>query len=765
MVTGSKVLWLAGVLSLALVTEVVSFQGVSIQVRSNSSLAQVKEELENAQHQNVEISLEVGESGTEYFSADLLGVLIFLTNVQLGARYAIRTSNASLARGSARATFECNEGGRADAGSNFPMQVVISDINFHRCLLSFKDRNDPGSSTESPEMLMNNVEIRRGGVEIESPQVTWTNVSLLDNSYAKFIKHPPSLLQNILVSRVVGPPLPGMPFLGAIVFESCQDVRLTFSTFSDNAAPVVTFSSCSAVMGVSDLVFRNTSVLSGTTGDQAAALVYTNSGGFELKNSVFTNNSAPSVLVTGKSLERQSVSGTIENCTFQDNTVFSPLKSAGLVFELGQEMNLFGISVQKCNFLSNTISGVSPVEAARGGAAHLDIRMSKTQVDFTNCNFTLNSVTMETLTPGLPSNASGGAIAVLFQSNVTGASVEVSNCSFHANGAVRGGAISVDYFDATTDNKFLAHNSTFVDNYADDTPDFPRSNVDRLANRGGGVSVLFSDMSATNIAQFQNNTFLQNHACYGGGLAVDFQGHSNGNSLIIEGSLPFTSEGQFLPCSFSSNWVTYNEDASSYGFSSVTETAHTGGAIDINLRDQSQKSQVTIRGCSLSKNNATEGGGVFIDFKRLNQGAKIALSNLYSEGNHALSGAAVALSAKSALGNGHLCLQADQTIELTDLTFQENVAFYRGALTVSSLEFSSFGQLIFKGNLNSALHLQNSLHHHHGYSLYEENVAQVGAGLLSSDSQTRVYPKSAWNFTGNVALTVGGAAFVFQTIR
>lgn len=772
---------------------------------------------------NVTVALEVLGDG-DSFNYTQMRALLNLEGAPAMATYTIMTSPGT--RGQGKATFLCGDA-RYTVFVAWPQHTKIVNVTFKNCSATHAhDARTSGSSSLTFENVgiqhahfdLENV----NGLE-------FVGVTLGENAALTLRSCTAPKLRNIRVENVVEPvdfaraaitfescstPEIAQSSVFAnnsapvVFFERCSSPRLIGASFLSSTPGSGGTESAVVVMEANNgaliqkCLFSHNDVLSlkfvGMKNDVTPA---------QLSGCMFQNNSNT---LSGKATafevqtDQQPLALALENCVFQGNR--GTLGGAAVYVAVVKNLNM---TVSGCNFTENTwgrqiyrATVVTPEtlpagstalaiqfereatgsevrilqstftlnQAFRGGGLSVDFlnESNNNKVLVSGSTFTSNQIVRELCSPFGRLNESlvgqGGGCSLVFAENCTNNSVQIANSTLINNKAERGGALSVDFLNKSSNNKLLISQSTFTSNRIVQKLCSSSSGVDENpAGQGGACSLVFAGNCTNNFVQCANSTMTNNEAENGGGMAVVFMDFSADNEFKLEGSMKYGEGSQEGTCLFSHCNASRPEISLDASTQRTATSSGLGGGLFFQMRDNANSNTAGVSGCVLHDNSAISGGGLHADLRTRSSGPVLSLSNLTLVRNRALSGSGVLLS-------GNRPSAVDQTssspvIKLVDLSFTDNVAFYRGALAVDSLHFSTHGAVSLKHNHNSAIYLTNSVADHHGNMVIKNNVGHVGGGLVSIDSQLTVLPGSSLSFLQNTALVMGGAIFAHFSQR
>ena len=520
-------------------------------------------------------------------------------------------------------------------------------------------------------------------------------------------------------SVIMKTPKGALPMIGVeakddtvLVFDSVDTLLLADSNLRDSAVRIVN----SANTTVTAVDMQNSAIV---VDDDRPSVLVTFSGVTVHDTTALPQNYRASLTV---------LSGTggvtVEKSHFTDNHVLPVLIHA-----------LASVKITSCQFVRNDVDGRSYEESYHTGSlsSGLGIRIpSQTQAKFvqiTTCTFRDNTL----LTTNSTLAASGAGLQVVFANSTNGVSMTVSGSVFSNN------------------SLFKVFNSPWAKHNHIDTGAIPSATY-----HGGGASFLFLERANWNSLQVLNCDFSYNRAVRGGGMTVEFWGASNNSVTIL---------GNGTSCAFIGNKGTSankSEDAlTGRDFEGMGGGLYTSFQVSSNVSCEGNVLNVT--GCLFEMNGAAEAGGMYVgvcDVTALNE---VYISNSVFRSNTAITGAGASL--WSCYMFAPVKLFSEKKLVVEDVLFESNTAFFRGALSVTTLEFHTKGVVTFSQNANTGLFLRMAIQRCHGQIIYDSNIGQVGGGLFSSASRIIIYGGSSAQFTNNTALWSGGGMYVESGVR
>ena len=421
-----------------------------------------------------------------------------------------------------------------------------------------------------------------------------------------------------------------------------------------------------------------------------------------------------------------------------ENGVDSSYAQAAVSFERCTDV----VIAKPCHFVDNALPAVQLLNVAGSSLV-------------SGCEFLANNITADVaLIHGR------GALTVRFDNDATGSNLTVVRSFFRDNTALKGGGVSIDFFGNSAGNSISIESCHFEGNSVCKPSSCESTAGQSEQPMGGGLSVSFNDRATSNNVTLQGTVFRSNKALRGGGVMAIFNDSASGNKLFVEGtisSLPAQNwDNATSTCEFIGNTAgSLSADVKTGSVAGV------GGGIGVEVGGAASENIINVRGCVFQQNKAIEGGGFYLGFYRNKEKTDVSLTNSFLTGNCAITGAAVSFwAAEQEFDNS-----TGRVLRFEDLSFTDNVAYFRGALSITALVYETHGDVYLRRNINSAVHLRSSLSHLYGHMHYYDNVAQVGAGFFTAESQTVAHNGSAATFVNNTALSVGGGMFAYVATR
>ena len=370
-------------------------------------------------------------------------------------------------------------------------------------------------------------------------------------------------------------------------------------------------------------------------------------------------------------------------------------------------------------------------------------------------------------------NSTGMGVAMY---DVTG-SVNVNNSTFSNNRVPEhevlkypgGGGFSVEFtyckpgeidpcdMNSNVGASYLFENCTFKFNNATISSNVKYVNLEQgfgnqQFGRGGGLSVFFKGRAISNKVIVTGSHFISNYAKWGGGYYSDFVDSSGDNNLTIHNST-------FI-------------DNQCY-FDKTTYTIGTGGGgarISIFYYGETEgNNQVIFSHCVFTRNLAYYGGGMSFSTTKEQNVSKPSNTLQFIactwNGNTARTGSGVDLTALT-LPDGVV-----SAVYFSNCVFQKNSNNYVnqsvllpgiGSLYVDSVTIEMAGNCSFEGNVGSAIAgTASRISILSGSCIFFNNNTghHGGAIALLGNMYLIIYNSTRLNFTGNTALTKGGAIY------
>ena len=453
---------------------------------------------------------------------------------------------------------------------------------------------------------------------------------------------------------------------GAIANKGNVTVIVSNCTFIKNSAPQGkggAFYIISAEVTVSFSVFTNNSAQCG------GALHAAYNTSIMLCQSILTANHAD--LTRGGAIHFTSVEVDIFHCTFQDNiaTTGGGAVSSGVI----------SLTIQNSAFHSNKASEGTALEMLDG------------QTTIHNSQFTLNTVDRSI-------GGGGGAVSV------KGDTLELHNCTFHANSALqdggKGGAVYV-----TSLNSLIWIQITFTHNSAKDGGAVYIQNTRTAvlwectfkwnqAKRSGGALVMSKHDFEVFLLAYCD--FLGNTATFGGALALNASAAfptliyscSNHTDWLDQN----IAEALFCLKHNSSIQITTLDGISHFNFTIITNCTFSGnklnskesrgGAIAIQgiqrgigqVFDKSTTDRIIVQNCMFTGNNAGKGGGIYSNASRI-----FVKDTTFQQNSAKLNGGGISLNAS------WMCLEGEIRFISNEVTFEHG----RGGAIYSDQGYNS----------------------------------------------------------------------------
>jgi len=438
---------------------------------------------------------------------------------------------------------------------------------------------------------------------------------------------------------------------------------------------------------------------------------------------------------------------TIVGC--EDGSGFGFLNSSNISFS--------SVTVQHCGQLRNsTTQNISSHSSLLFRAALYYLNVIDVNIDDVIVN-----------------NSAGMGVAMY---DVTG-SVSVTNSIFSNNRVPEkevlkypgGGGFSVEFtyckpgemdpcdISSNIGASYLFENCTFISNNATTSSNIKYVNLPegfgtQQFGRGGGLSVFFKGRAISNKVIVTGSYFVSNYAKWGGGYHSEFLDSSGKNSLTIHDS------------SFTDNQCHFDKSTYTIG------TGGGGARILMFYYGESEgHNQVIFSHCVFTKNLAYYGGGVSFSVTKEQNVSRPSNTLQFVDcswyDNIARTGSGVDLTAH-ALPDGVL-----SAVYFSNCVFQMNSNSYVnqsillpgiGSLYVDSVTIEMAGNCSFEGNVGSAIAgTASRISILSGSRIFFSNNRghHGGAIALLGNMYLIIYNDTRLNFTGNTALSKGGAIY------
>ena len=487
---------------------------------------------------------------------------------------------------------------------------------------------------------------------------------------------------------------------GAAIYIFSDDCTVSNSRFENNKAndEGTAFSLGGAIVASGDNCKIQDSNFTGNTAVNSGGAIFVSGDNGQIEGCNFTSNEAG----TGGAVEYLGCNHQkITDSYFSNNKAKSG--SGGAVHAATSTLD--DVTIDNCVFEENDAK-------TDGGAIYL---ISNGPIDITNSKFYNNTAKSE-----------AGAIYV-DTSNLT-----IENDEFINNSANSGGAVSIDFSNADSENiNITIANSQFIENTATfgggavytESPDLTIDTCQFEKNDGGYYGGAIDAGSVFSKVNVTKSNFIDNEADYYGG-AVYCLGHNSvidqcifvNNTIEYQGGAVYTAYGSNIVINNSKFYDNnakqqYGGAAFISGPSNIIDncefnnnTAPYGGAMWISgQRDTVQNSQfnennataragaIYVAGANLTldtvefkKNTAPYGGAIYT------QSDNLSVNKATFEENNATDGGAIY--AAGAQGNSY-------NLRINDAQFNNNNATrYGGAMVINIGGISDIDNSVFKGN-------------------------------------------------------------------
>ncbi len=433
----------------------------------------------------------------------------------------------------------------------------------------------------------------------------------------------------------------------------------------------------------------------------------------------------------------------VDNCEFTEN-----VSSCGGAVTLSANSTIEGEGTEayfdNCEFVGNS---VVPYESNAGNGGAIYVTRSS-DVIVNNCSFKENS-------------AASGAGAISVHSN---ASLDVNKTEFEGNTALHGGAI-YSTSNATVD----IVDSNFTSNATIETE--PDENGNTKVGNGGAVYLYNAAVTIKNVGMYNNTSSNNAGAFYIGGrdVTIDSTCEFIGNTAANHGGAIYvtyqttTNEEDVVEKIGSKVKVT--------GVKFQNNTALSGGAIsarsysELTLKDAVFTGNTTPN-AKVSEDNG--GGAIYINTSTLDINNVEFIDNAsgYYGGVIKASGCEIDVVGTnftgSSGGTGAVMYAASSTLNVTDVTLEENTSDFNGFFyfnktdavfdnLTASANSGKYG-FIYAGN-KSDVDLNNSI--------IDKNTATQGGALYLAGGST--VDLNNTQITDNAATSQGGAAYVISS--